>query len=107
MLSTHTVADIRALRPCYDPVERGYATEDWQGTALFDGHNFERCGRNVFLYCTPCCNYFTVNLTQWQGERDTLTPCDVDTAIELYEGLLSEHEMEYSDAFPGIEILEA
>jgi len=31
-LPTKTIADIRALRPCYDPTQ--YAPEDWTGTAL-------------------------------------------------------------------------
>ncbi len=32
MLTRHTIADIRALRPCYDPTR--YLPEDWTGTAL-------------------------------------------------------------------------
>lgn len=30
----------------------------------WDGHNFERRGRNTFLYRTPGGRYFTVHLTQ-------------------------------------------
>ena len=75
--------------------------------AYWDGHNFERRGRNTFLYRTPKGRYFSVTLTQWQGERDTLSPLSVDDAIELYEGSLSEHEMEYTEAFPGVEVEEA
>lgn len=75
--------------------------------AYWDGHNFERSGRNTFLYRTPGGNYFTVNLTQWQGERDTLTPISEGEAIDLYETTLSEHEVEYADAFPGVTVEDA
>lgn len=33
-LPVHTYADIMALKPCFDPAERGYCTRDWSGTAL-------------------------------------------------------------------------
>jgi hypothetical protein len=75
--------------------------------AYWDGHNWERSGRNTFLYRTPRGNYFEVNLTQWQGERDTLIPISQDEAIELYEGTLSEHAVTYTEAFPGVEVVEA
>ncbi len=75
--------------------------------AYWDGHNFERHGRNTFLYRTPNGNYFTVNLTCWQGERDTLTPISQDEAIDLYESSLSEHEISYAEAFPGVKVEEA
>jgi hypothetical protein len=75
--------------------------------AYWDGHNFERQGRNEFLYRTPKGNYFVVTLTQWQGEGDTLIPVSQDEAIELYEGSLPEHEVSYSEAFPGVEVEEA
>lgn len=75
--------------------------------AYWDGSNFERSGRNQFLYKTPKGAFFFVNLTRWQGESDTLIPCSVDEAIEAYEGWLTEHEVEYSEAFPDIEVLDA
>jgi hypothetical protein len=65
----------------------------------WDGHNFERSGRNTWLYQTPRGRYFVVALTLWQGEQDTLTPVSEAEARELYEGPLSEHETEYADAF--------
>lgn len=74
--------------------------------AYWDGHNFERRGRNQFLYRTPRGRYFTVTLTQWQGEQDTLEPVDLDTAISLYEGPLTEHEELYAAAFPDVAIEE-
>ena len=73
----------------------------------WDGSNFERHGRNTFLYRTPGGRYFTVSLTQWQGERDTLTPVDLEEAIRLYEQDLPEHEEDYAKAFPGVEVEEA
>lgn len=73
----------------------------------WDGSNFERHGRNRFLYRTPNGRYFTLRLTQWQGEQDTLEPVDLEEAIRLYEGPLSEHETEYAAAFPDVVIEEA
>jgi hypothetical protein len=75
--------------------------------AYWDGHNWERSGRNTFLYRTPIGAYFTVNLTCWQGEQDTLLPIPLEEAIELYEGDLSEHEVKYSEAFPGVKVEDA
>jgi len=75
--------------------------------AYWDGHNFERQGRNTFLYRTPRGAYFTVALTQWQGEQDTLTPVSEDEAIRLYETILSEHEVDYEDAFPSVDVVDA
>lgn len=75
--------------------------------AYWDGHNFERSGRNRFLYRTPHGSYFVVTLTRWQGERDRLEPVEQDEAIELYETSLTEHEVSYQDAFPGVEIADA
>ncbi len=70
----------------------------------WDGHNFERSGRNTFLYCTPNGAYFTVALSQWQGEQDSLEPITQEEAIALYEGRLSEHEVSYAEAFPGVKV---
>ncbi|MCE5209886.1 MAG: hypothetical protein LLG42_16480 [Chloroflexi bacterium] len=75
--------------------------------AYWDGHNFERSGRNEFLYRTPNGNYFTVNLTCWQDEQNTLTPVNQDEAIDLFENGLSEHEVTYAEAFPGVEVKDA
>lgn len=75
--------------------------------AYWDGHNHERRGRNTFLYRTPKGRYFTVTLTQWQGERDELRPVDLDDALALYEGALSEHEVSYEAAFPDVEVEDA
>ena len=73
----------------------------------WDGHNWERQGRNTFLYRTPKGNYFTVRLTCWQDERNTLIPIDLDEAIELFENNLTEHEVSYEKAFPNVTVEEA
>ena len=75
--------------------------------AYWDGHNWERRGRNSFLYRTPKGAYFTVSLTQWQGEQDTLQPVTEGDAIELYEGALSEHAVPYEEAFPSVTVEDA
>lgn len=77
------------------------------GDDFWDGNNWERSGRNLFLYKTPKGAYFTTSRTQWQGENDTLEPVTLEEAIELYEGNLTEHKVEYSQAFPGVEVEEA
>lgn len=73
----------------------------------WDGHNHERSGRNTFLYRTPNGAYFIVNVTMWQGEQDTLEPVTEAVAVELYEESLSEHHVDYEDAFPLAEVEEA
>ena len=75
--------------------------------AYWDGHNFERQGRNTFLYRTPRGAFFTVTLTQWQGEQDGLYPITEGEAVELYEGALSEHVIEYQEAFPNVTVEDA
>jgi len=67
----------------------------------WDGSNWERGGRNTFLYKTRAGAFFRVDLSQWQGERDTLTPISREEAIELYEQL-EEHEVEYEAAFDAV-----
>jgi hypothetical protein len=76
------------------------------GNDYWDGSNFERSGRNQFLYRTPKGAFFTVSRSQWQGEQDTLTPCTLDDAEELFE-TLTERRVEYAEAFPGVVVEEA
>ena len=77
------------------------------GDDYWDGHNHERSGRNMWLYRTPRGNYFTVTLTQWQGETEHLEPCSLECALELFEGRLTEHAVTYEEAFPGVTIEDA
>lgn len=72
----------------------------------WDGHNWERNGRNTFLYKTQNGRYFVVRQTLWQGERDQLEPLILDEAIMLYEQL-PEKYVEFEEAFPGVEVEEA
>jgi hypothetical protein len=65
---------------------------------FWDGSNFERNGRNTYLYKTPNGRYFTHHTTQWQGERNTIEAIEVDEAKALYEEL-PEHESGYEQAF--------
>lgn len=72
----------------------------------WDGHNFERHGRNTFLYRTPRGAYFSVTLTQWQGESETLQPLTQSEAVDLWERL-QEHAEPFEDAFPGVVVEDA
>ena len=72
----------------------------------WDGNNFERGGRNTYLYRTAKGNYFRYTTTMWQGEFDTITPIDAEEAEELYNEL-REKEVKYKDAFPDVTIEEA
>jgi hypothetical protein len=74
--------------------------------AFWDGHNFERQGRNAFLFRTPNGSYFAQYQSQWEGERDRIEPLDLDAAIGLFEQL-PEKVVEFEDAFPGATVEEA
>jgi len=76
------------------------------GDDHWDGHNFERSGRNTFLYRTPRNSYFEVTLSQWQGERDSLSPLSTDEAAGLFERM-SEPRMSFEEAFPGVKVVDA
>jgi len=73
---------------------------------FWDGSNWERYGRNTWLYRTPSGRYFAVYGTLWQGERNRLEPLSVKDAVVLYE-VLPEHEVEFEDAFPSVEVQDA
>jgi len=74
--------------------------------AHWDGSNWERSGRNTFLFRTPNGAYFRLDQTCWQGEQDSIRPLSVDEAVVLYEAL-TVVEMDFEEAFPGIEVSEA
>jgi hypothetical protein len=76
------------------------------GDDYWDGHNFERSGRQAFLHRTPKGNYFATYLTCWQGELDRLEPLSLDAAIEMFEQL-PEKRVDFEDAFPGVEVEDA
>ena len=65
----------------------------------WDGHNWERRGKNKYLYKTKKGNYFLMITTLWAGERDYLKPLpNEETAKEYYENL-PEHEVNWEVAF--------
>ena len=65
----------------------------------WDGNNFERHGRNQFLYKTKKGNVFVLITTLWVGERDKIIPVTKDEAKSLWSSSLIEHEMSYEEAF--------
>ena len=86
-----------------------YSTKDATVLAsdgYWDGHNWERRGRNCYLCRTPRGNYFAVRLTQWQGVRDSIEPLTLEEAQHMYEEL-PEDKLEFEAAFPGATIEDA
>jgi len=78
------------------------------GDDYWDGHNFERRGRNSWLYRTAKGAYFMVQLSQWQGESDSLGPVSTDEAISFFENCREDcRRMTYEEAFPGVHIEDA
>ena len=76
------------------------------GDDHWDGNNFERHGRQTFLYRTPNGAYFATRLTRWEGERDYIEPLDLDQAAHMYETHSVPREA-FAEAFPDITIEEA
>ena len=76
------------------------------GDDHWDGHNFERRGRQTFVYKTPKGGYFATHLTCWEGEQDRIEPLTLDEAVELFEGM-SEQRVSFEEAFPGVKVEEA
>lgn len=74
--------------------------------AYWDGHNWERHGRNTFLFRTPKGSYFAQRQTCWQGEIDRLEPLTQEEAIRLFEEL-PEKEVDFEEAFPGVAVEDA
>lgn len=64
----------------------------------WDGSNYERDGRNKYLYKTLKGNFFLHYTTLWQEERDLLEAISKDQAKQYFEDL-PEHELEYELAF--------
>ncbi len=68
----------------------------------WDGSNFDRNGRNAYLYKTSKGNYFVLRTSRWQGERDYIAVLSVGDAKALYERLPEHYDTEYKDVF-GVE----
>jgi len=65
---------------------------------FWDGSNWERHGRNTFLYRTAKGNFFLHHTTQWQGEREHIDAISEEEAKDYYEQL-TEHKLDYAEAF--------
>lgn len=74
--------------------------------AYWDGHNWERRGRNTFMFRTPKGTFYKVVRTQWQGERDALIPLTKDEALTLWDNL-AEHRTTFEEAFPDVTVEDA
>lgn len=64
----------------------------------WDGSNFERHGRNTYLYKTQNGRFFAYHTTQWQGERNYIEALNDEQAKSLYEEL-PDHDLEFAVAF--------
>jgi len=64
----------------------------------WDGSNWERHGRNTYLYKTPNGRFFAHHTTCWQGERNYIEPLTREDAKRLYEEL-PECEQDFEEAF--------
>ena len=64
----------------------------------WDGHNWERGGRNRYLYKTAKGNFFLHDVSQWQGELDRITAITAAEA-EVYYEQLPEKNVEFKTAF--------
>lgn len=74
--------------------------------AFFDGRNWERNGRNTFLFQTTRGAYFAQFQTRRAGEADRLEPLDLDAALTLFD-TLPEKILTIDAAFPGAVIVDA
>ncbi len=69
--------------------------------SYWDGHNFERNGRNTWLLKTKNGAYFSAECSMWEGERDSIEPLSRADAMELYESL-PEHLVNFETAFDAV-----
>ena len=77
------------------------------GNDYWDGSNWERRGTNLFLFRAPGGAYFTQSRSQWEGADDgALTPVSEEEARALFENL-RERRVEFEEAFPGAEVVDA
>ena len=65
----------------------------------WDGQNFQRHGRNTYLYATPRGAFFAHHTTLWQGENDQIEPLSASDARELYDSLHAQDENAYIQFF--------
>ncbi|WP_298667021.1 hypothetical protein [uncultured Methanofollis sp.] len=78
-----------------------YSTENADQIAsdrYWDGSNFDRSGRNTYLYRTKKGRFFLLHTSMWEGERDAIEPVEEEDARIFYERL-PEHPVSYAEAF--------
>ena len=66
---------------------------------VWDGHNFERNGRNTWLFKSPKGQFFFAHRTMWQGETDHIELCDEREAREFFENQHNDTHVDYAKAF--------
>lgn len=64
----------------------------------WDGHSWDRSGRETRLYKTPNGRFFACYRTRWEGEQDRIAALTSDEAKKLYEQL-SKSILEFEDVF--------
>ena len=73
----------------------------------WDGSNFERHGRNTYMYRTPRGAYFQVVCSMWQGDpRERIDVISQAAAQAFWESTQGE-QIPFEEAFPGVAIEEA
>ena len=78
----------------YDTETAELVTDD----EYWDGSNWDRRGRNTYLYRTKKGAFFLYYTTRWQGERNSIRAIDIEEARVFYEQL-PDRSMSYKDAF--------
>ena len=76
------------------------------GDDYWDGSNYDRQGRQQYLYRTAKGSYFIEHLSMWEGESNYIEPVTQAEAMEFWE-IAKEYRVEFSDAFPGVLLKEA
>ena len=74
--------------------------------AYWDGRNWERNGRNTFLFKTLKGNFFVQYQSKRRGEHDHIKPVNVDEAVQFYEQL-PKKEVAFDVAFPDVHVEDA
>ena len=67
----------------------------------WDGNNWQRRGRNAFLYKSPGSRYFRHNTTIWEGEQEAIAPLSKAEAQDLFEEL-REKRVSWEAAFDEV-----
>lgn len=65
---------------------------------FWDGRNWERNGRNTYLFKTSNGRFFLRHITQWQSEGNYLEPINLDDAKRYFESLPERYES-WEEAF--------